>query len=163
VPPLAAAAGAGIGGKLVGVSCARFGNRWGFRIVPMTALPAAGALLLLTVHLGNAYAAVAARALADAVVELTEGPVWGATMFVARADTMSATGILNTGGNVGGLIGIPIVAYLSGRGEWTAAFAIGAVFSLVGAAAWLYVDAEQPFSFDAASAPRPVRTMIGET
>ena len=54
-------------------------------------------------------------------------------MFVARADTMSATGVLNTGGNGGGLIGIPIVAYLSGHGDWTVAFVIGAVFSVVGA------------------------------
>ena len=67
-------------------------------------------------------------------------------MFVARADTMSATGILNTGGNVGGLIGIPIVAYLSGHGAWTAAFVIGTLFAVLGAAAWLGIDATRPFS-----------------
>jgi MFS family permease len=67
-------------------------------------------------------------------------------MFVARADTMSATGILNTGGNVGGLIGIPIVAYLSGHGAWTAAFVVGTVFAVLGAAAWLGIDATRAFS-----------------
>jgi predicted MFS family arabinose efflux permease len=109
------------------------------------ALPASGLLLLVTVNLGSPYAAVAALALSYAIVELCEGPFWGATMFVARADTMSATGILNTGGNGGGLIGIPIVAYLSGEGHWTAAFVIGAVFSVVGAIAWLGIDAEERF------------------
>lgn len=144
-PPLAAAVGAALGGKLVGMTCSRFGNKWGFRIVPMVALPASGLLLLVTVNLSNPYAAVGALALAYAVVELTEAPFWAGTMFVARADTMSATGVLNTGGNGGGLIGIPIVAYLSGHGDWTAAFVIGAVFSVVGAICWLGIDADKPF------------------
>jgi sugar phosphate permease len=152
-PPLAAAVGAGIGGKLANDVCARVGFRWGFRLVPLIALPTAGVLLLATVHLSNPYGAVAALALCYGIIELTEGSYWAATMFVARADTMSAAGILNTGGNVGGLIGIPIVAYLSGHGAWTAAFSIGTLFSLFGAAAWLGIDATRPFAADAA-APR---------
>lgn len=152
-PPLAAAAGAGIGGKLVTDSCARFGVRWGFRLVPLAALPTAGALLLATVYAGNPYTAVVSLALCYAVVELTEAAYWATTMFVARADTMSATGILNTGGNGGGLIGIPIVAYLSGHGAWTTAFVIGTLFALMGALAWLGIDATRPYCEE-----RPVRT-----
>jgi predicted MFS family arabinose efflux permease len=63
-------------------------------------------------------------------------------MFVARSDTMAATGILNTGGNIGGLIGIPIVAYLSGGGHWTMAFAIGTGSAVLGALLWLRIDTE---------------------
>jgi predicted MFS family arabinose efflux permease len=74
-------------------------------------------------------------------------------MFVARADTMSATGVLNTGGNLGGLIGIPIVAYLSGHSHWTLAFTIGTVFSIVGAVAWLGIDADERFAPPAAEGP----------
>jgi len=114
--------------------------------VPMVALPASGLLLLATVNLHSPYAAVAALALAYAIVELCEGPFWAVTMFVARADTMSATGILNTGGNAGGLIGIPIVAYLSGQGHWTTAFVIGAISAVIGAFAWLGIDAEERFA-----------------
>jgi len=145
-PPLAAAAGAGVGGKLATALCSRFGFRWGFRLTPLFALPAAGVLLLVTVHLSNPYGAVIALALCYGVIELTEGSYWAGTMFVARADTMSATGVLNTGGNIGGLIGIPIVAYLSGHGEWTAAFVIGTLFALVGAACWLAIDTTRPFT-----------------
>ncbi|MSV29348.1 MAG: MFS transporter [Bryobacterales bacterium] len=53
---------------------------------------------------------------------------------------MAATGVLNTGGNLGGVIGIPIVAYLSGHQAWTAAFAIGVAFALVAAVLWFFVD-----------------------
>jgi ACS family glucarate transporter-like MFS transporter len=143
-PPLAAAVGAGVGGQLAGLLCARFGIRWGFRLVPLVALPAAGALLLLGIFATSPYSAVAALAGCFAAVELTEGPYWAATMYVARSDSMSATGILNTGGNLGGLIGIPIVANLSGHGAWTAAFAIGTAFALASAAAWLGVDTTRP-------------------
>jgi ACS family glucarate transporter-like MFS transporter len=145
LPPLAAALGAGLGGPLVGFACSKLGNTWGFRLVPLVVLPASGLLLLITVNVSNPYAAVGALACSYAVVELSEAAYWGGTMFVARADTMSATGVLNTGGNGGGLIGIPIVAYLSAQGNWTTAFVIGAVFSVVGALCWLGIDAEQRF------------------
>jgi MFS transporter, ACS family, glucarate transporter len=143
IPPLAAGLGGGIGGKLAAVLCDRFGSRWGFRLLPMLALPASGILLLIAVNLNNPYGAVIALALAYAVLELNEGAFWGATMFVARSDTMTATGVLNTGGNIGGLIGIPIVAYLSGGGHWTTAFVIGSVFAILGALMWLGIDADK--------------------
>ncbi len=139
-PPLAAAVGAGAGGQLAGNLCARFGIRWGFRLVPLVALPAAGVLLLLGVFAHSPYVAVIALATCFAAVEFTEGPYWAATMYVARSDSMTATGILNTGGNLGGLIGIPIVAYLSGHGAWTAAFVIGTAFAAASAVAWMGVD-----------------------
>jgi ACS family glucarate transporter-like MFS transporter len=140
-PPLAAAFGAGIGGKLSDVFCARIGVRWGYRLVPLVSLPAAGALLLVAVYAPNPYGSVIALSLCFAALELNEGPYWAATMYVARGDTMSATGILNTGGNIGGVIGIPIVAYLSGHGAWTAAFVIGTGLSLFATVTWLGVDA----------------------
>lgn len=140
VPPLAAAIGAGIGGVATGICCRRFGARWGFRAVPLVAMPLAGGLLLLAVNAANPYLAVAALATCFGCVELTEGAFWGAGMTVGRGDTMSVCGFMNTGGNLGGIISIPIVAYLSGRHLWFAAFLIGTGFALVSAVAWLAID-----------------------
>ena len=139
-PPLAAAVGAGVGGKLASVLGTRYGIRWGLAIMPLLSLPAAGALQFLAVGAANAYVAVAALALCFAAVELNEGPYWAAIMHVGRADSMAASGLLNTGGNVGGLIATPVVAYLSGHHQWTTAFVIGAAFALVSGVAWLWVD-----------------------
>jgi MFS transporter, ACS family, glucarate transporter len=149
LPPLAAAVGAGVGGFWVTRACKRFGTRWGYRTVPLLALPGAGLLLLLVVNLANAYVALAALALAYLVVELTEAAFWGGVMVVARSDCMAASGVLNTGGNVGGLIGIPIVAHLSGAGHWTAAFALGAVLALLGSLLWFGIEADRPIVSDA--------------
>lgn len=140
IPPLAAAIGAGLGGKLACSFSARLGIRAGLRLIPLVSLPAAGVLLLIAVGVSNAYLAVAALALCYFAVELNEGPYWATIMHVGRADSMAASGLLNTGGNVGGLVVTPAVGYLSGQHAWTAAFQIGAAFALLSAAAWLFVD-----------------------
>jgi ACS family glucarate transporter-like MFS transporter len=139
-PPLAAAAGAGVGGYAASVLSTRLGARRGLRIIPLLSLPAAGLLQFLAVDAVNAYLAVVALALCYACVELNEGPYWAAIMHVARTDTMAASGLLNTGGNIGGLIGIPIIGYLAQRHAWTSAFLLGAVLAVASAAAWLFVD-----------------------
>jgi predicted MFS family arabinose efflux permease len=63
---------------------------------------------------------------------------------------MAATGVMNTGGNLGGIIGVPIVAYLSGHHSWNAAFIIGFIMALLAAAAWFAVDLSRPVSNSAA-------------
>jgi hypothetical protein len=65
---------------------------------------------------------------------------------------MAATGVLNTGGNAGGWIGIPIVAYLSGNGHWSAVFAIGFGCALASALCWLWVDVTKPLFDESAPA-----------
>jgi MFS transporter, ACS family, glucarate transporter len=143
-PPLAAALGAGVGGVITGALCVRLGNRWGYRLVPLFAMPIAGILLLVSVDAANPYWAVAGLATCFAAVELNEGAYWGAAMLVGGGDTMAVSGIMNTGGNLGGIIGIPIVAYLSGRHLWRTAFVVGAGFAVASALAWLVIHVDQP-------------------
>lgn len=149
-PPLAAALGAGAGGILATSFGVRYGIRKGLRILPLISLPAAGVLLLLAVDAANAYVAVAALALCYAAVEINEAPYWAAIMHVGRADTMAAGGLMNTGGNAGGLIATPIVAYLSGHHSWTEAFLIGTAFAIAAGALWLLVDPSRPLTTAAA-------------
>jgi ACS family glucarate transporter-like MFS transporter len=143
-PPLAAAFGAGLGGILTNSLLPRWGIRWGYRLVPLCALPTAGVLLFAAVHAANAYLAVAALATCYAAVELTEASYWGTAMAIGGGDTMAVSGLMNTGGNLGGIVGIPIVAYLSGHHQWNAAFVLGAGFAFVSALLWLLIDADRP-------------------
>ena len=143
LPPLGAAVGAGVGGKLSDRLATRHGARWGYRIVPLVTLPLVGALLLLAMGASSAPLAVGLLTLAFAGVETNEGPYWAATMSVARADTMAAGGVLNTGGNLGGVVGIPIVAWLSTHGNWYSAFATGSALAIIAALLWLLIDADR--------------------
>jgi MFS transporter, ACS family, glucarate transporter len=151
LPPIGAAAGSWIGGELSDRLATRFGVRWGYRLVPLVTLPLVGALLLLAIGAANAYIAVGLLTLAFAGVEFNEGSYWAATMSVARADTMAAGGVLNTGGNLGGVVGIPIVAWFSGHGNWYAAFATGTGFAIVAALLWLLIDAGRQVEAEARS------------
>jgi sugar phosphate permease len=55
---------------------------------------------------------------------------------------MAATAVLNTGGNLGGVIGTPIIAALTAaQGGWGVVFATGAVTSVAAALLWLRIDA----------------------
>ena len=152
LPPLGAAVGAAVGGGLVDAFGRRLGIRWGYRLVPLVTLPTVALLLILAVYTGHALTAVAAMALCFGIVELNEGAYWAAMTRAAGAQTMSAAGILNTGGSLGGLIGIPIVAYLSGHGAWPAAFVIGALCAALSGISWLAVD---PTRREAAAALTP--------
>ena len=71
--------------------------------------------------------------------ELTEGAFWGATIRLGGADAMAVGGIVNASGNIGGIIGIPIVAYLSGRHQWGVAFLIGSLTAALSALVWLVI------------------------
>jgi len=140
IPPIGAAVGSAVGGALGDYAVRRMGVRRGYHIVPMISLPLAGLLMLVAIHVDSAIASVAALAFAFAGAEIADGPYWAATTQVARADTMAATGVLNTGGNVGGLIALPIIGYLADHGAWNTAFIIGTGFAVVAAATWLLVD-----------------------
>ena len=147
-PPLGAALGAALGGLLAGICCKRFGFRRGYRVVPLIAMPAAGLLLLVSTHMTDPYLAVAVLALCYGTVELTEGSYWGCVMAVGGKDAMTVSGFMNTGGNLGGIIGIPIVAYLSGHNLWNTAFLLGVGFAIASAVCWLGIDADRPVFSD---------------
>jgi ACS family glucarate transporter-like MFS transporter len=142
-PPLAAAVGAGVGGVLTSRLCRRVGIVWGFRIVPLASLLAVAVLLLVAFRAANPYVAVAALTACFFCVELTEGAYWGTVMTIGGGDTMTLSGIVNTGGNLGGIIGLPIIALLSGRHSWGAAFMVGSLSAIASAALWLGVDASR--------------------
>lgn len=144
IPWVGAGIGAGCGGILSDRLAKLHGPRRGYRRVPLVSLPIAGVLLMVAIHVATPYLAVAALALAFCAVEINEGAYWAATMQVARADTAAATGILNTGGNTGGILAQPIVGALSAMGAWDGAFITGTVFALLAAGCWLLIDAERP-------------------
>ena len=144
LPFLTAAVATAVGGQLSDSLILRFGPRWGMRILPLVALPCAGLFLWLTGAAGTTTLAVAALCLAFGWCELIEGPYWSATMRLAPADSMAATAVLNTGGNLGGVVATPAIAALSVHHQWHAIFALGAAASLGAAALWFWVDVARP-------------------
>ncbi len=140
LPPLAGAIGAGLGGAGASALSARLGTAAGLRLLPLLTLPSAGILLLVSVHSASAWTALFGLSLAFGLLEVNEGPFWAASMEIGREDAVSAGAILNTGGNIGGIVATPLVAFLSGGGDWTTPFVAGAACALVSALIWLFID-----------------------
>lgn len=143
VPFLVAAVASTAGGSVSDWLVSRLGEGRGRRLLPVTTLPLAAAFLYLTVTAADPYCALVALSLAFAAVELNEGPVWAAAMRVAPADAMASTGVLNTGGNLGGVLATPVIAFLSAQGDWHWVFITGAALSLASAVLWLWIDASK--------------------
>lgn len=148
LPALAGAAGAALGGVFSGKLAARLGARRGYRVLPLTMLPASGLLLLGAVQVGSAAAAVAGLCLSFTLAEMTEASFWAAAMEMGQNDAAATCGILNTGGNVGGIVATPLVAVLSGKGDWNTPFLTGTCFAFIGAALWLAIDADRHVAGD---------------
>jgi len=146
LPFIAAAIGAAVGGKWSDRLAVRFGLRIGYRAIPLIALPLAGLLLFIGVESASPFWAVAALSLAYGVTEMTEGPYAAATTAVSREDAMAAWGVVGTGGNLGGIIGTPIVAWLSSQHAWTAAFVTGTAAAVVSGVMWLWIDGGRAIS-----------------
>ncbi len=140
LPFVVAGVAAAAGGRMADGLRRRFGDRRGARILPLVTLPLAAIFLYLTVTLANPYWAIAALCLGFGSVELNEGNYWCVAMRLAPNDAMAATAALNTGGNLGGVIGTALVATLSAQGRWDLVFTTGIVTSVVAALLWLTID-----------------------
>ena len=139
IPWIGAAVGAAVGGVLADRLAERYGATRGYRLMPLVSLPIGAVMLVAIPAVGSVLLAVAALTLAFFAMEVNEGPYWAATMRVARADTGAATGVLNTGGNIGGIVCQPMVAALVAGGDWRSAWVIGAAFAALAAMLWLFV------------------------
>jgi MFS family permease len=139
-PFIAAGAGAALGGGACDALRKRLGETWGFRAAPLLALPVSGLALVAAANAPSAMSAEIALCTAFAAIEVTEGIYWAAAMRIAGSDSMLATGILNTGGNIGGIIGTPVVAMLTAKHSWNSAFLTGAACAVFAALLWFGVD-----------------------
>ena len=144
LPFLVAGAAAATGGRLADFFRARYGDRSGFGSCLALRPDLRGPLSLPDRGIANPYWAVVALCLGFACVEVTEGSFWGAAMRLAPQDTMASTAVLNTGGNLGGVVATPIIATLSSGQSWGIVFATGAATAIAAAILWLKIDAGRP-------------------
>jgi ACS family glucarate transporter-like MFS transporter len=138
------AVGATAGGFICDFLVRRLGMRLGTRYLTMTALILSAVFLYVGAASDNVVITVVLLCICFACNQLTEAPFWVATMAVSGKHAPVATGILNTGGNLPGIIGgmlVPVIANLLG---WEAAIMTGSVFAIIGAVLWIFIRADKP-------------------
>ena len=95
-------------------------------------------------HVDNPYLAVALLSLCFAGTQFTEASFWQAQTYVAPAHAASATGIMNTGANLAGVLVGPLIPWLAQMVGWVIALSTGIGFALLGSLLWLNIRADCP-------------------
>lgn len=152
LPFVVGAALATLGGIVCDIACRRFGPRWGCRLPSVVGLSLVAVLLVAGLYVRDPYVAVALLSLCFGFTQFTEGSFWAASTYAAGPHTSTATGLMNTGGNLPGLLA-PLFGFMIDRFGWEATIASGSLFAVLGAALWMMVRL-QP-AMDAHFAPRP--------
>ncbi|MBM4196712.1 MAG: MFS transporter [Gammaproteobacteria bacterium] len=129
---------AAAGGAVCDFLCRRVGLLWGCRLPAIVGLLMAAWLLLAGAAAPNAYVAVALLSLCFGFTQFTEGAFWQGTTAAAGPHTATATGVLNTGGNLVGFLA-PLVGFIVDSFGWWAAFVTGSAFALAAVVLWLVV------------------------
>ncbi len=138
--------GAALGGLACDRAMRRLGLRRGARLVPVAGLVAAALLLAAGARVEAGGPAVVLLAACFGCIQLTDAGYWAATIAVGDRHAASATGVLNTGGNLVGFAGallVPAVARVFG---WPWAMGSGAVAALLAAALWFWIRADRPLA-----------------
>jgi len=126
------------GGLVCDWLCRTRGPRFGCRTVGMTGLLLVAGFMLAGAFAPDPYVAVILLALCFGFVQSTDGAFWAATTYVAGSNTASATGVLNFGGNLPGLLA-PAVGLMVDRLGWLPTIVSGSFFAVTGAVLWLFV------------------------
>ena len=132
-----------IGGLTCDALCRRIGPRWGCSAVGAFGMGMVAWLLLAGAGAANPYLAVALLSLCYGFTQFTEGAFWSGTTFVAGPYTAAAGGVLNTGGNLPGLLA-PLIGWMVDHVGWLPTLTTGSIFALASALLWLIVRVDRP-------------------
>jgi nitrate/nitrite transporter NarK len=137
-----------IGGRVSDWLVVRTGSRkWGRRIMPIMGWSAAGLCALLVSQLHSPTAVIILICVAFAFQDLGVPSMWSLPTDVGGRYAGTVGGCMNMAGCLGGFLSPLVSAHLSIHYGWNTAFVIFGVVYLLGALAWLRLDADQP-AFD---------------
>ncbi len=138
------AVGATAGGFLSDLAVRRWGMRLGPRYVTMTTLILSAIFLYVGAMSDDVTVTVVMLCICFGFNQLAEAPIWVATMAVSGRHAPIATGVLNTGGNLPGIVGGMLVPVTANWLGWPAAMATGSVLGIIGALLWIFIRADEP-------------------
>jgi MFS transporter, ACS family, glucarate transporter len=142
-PWVTGAFAATLGGWTCDRLCRRYGIRIGCRLVVMIGLALSGGFIIAAAAASSPYVAVLYLSLCLASQQFTDAAYWAATTSVGGRFSSAACGVLNTGGNVVGGLGALLVPLTARTLGWPAALATASLFAFVGAALWLWIQADR--------------------
>ncbi|APW58825.1 MFS transporter [Paludisphaera borealis] len=143
IPTLAMAFGMMAGGWLADRVQARFPGRIGRIAAPAFAMLASAILLAMGVLGDRPVWVVACFTLAMGALGASESPFWVTSVELGGRRGGLSAAILNTGGNLGGMLAPVVTPLFSGYFGWKAGLGLASALCVVGAGLWLWIDPEE--------------------
>jgi ACS family glucarate transporter-like MFS transporter len=109
------------------------------RAVPIAGLAGSGVFIAIGAHTQHAYLAAICMAVATALVLSVEGPFWATMTAIAGTRSGAGGGVMNMGGNLGGVISPALTPVLAASIGWEAALMVSAVLAVVAALLWFWI------------------------
>ena len=147
-------------GPLAGQLCdsvsRRSGRQVGRRLVAMGGLILSATFLWFGIQAENQYQAIAWISLSVGFILSTESAFWSSSIDLGKTKAGAAGGILNTAGNLGGVVSTALVPVLIKHFGWNVALESASVLALLGAVIWLFVRLDD-LTWESVPAATPVQ------
>jgi ACS family glucarate transporter-like MFS transporter len=135
-----------LGGALCDRAARRFGKRIGRRLIGLCGMAVAGAALAAGAQIENINLAIVALSLGAGAVFVSFAAQWVSTIDICQPHAGVVSGIMNWGGNSGGMISPIVMPILAQRWGWTVALQIAAAVILLGSLLWWLLQADKPIN-----------------
>jgi MFS family permease len=119
---------------------ARFGRAKGTRIVPIAAMAASAVLLYVGASGLGVFATVALLSLAVGFSMVPEGAFWSTAIHMGGKQVGAACGIMNCGGNIGGMLAPIMTPIIAARFGWTGGLTFASLVVILGMLAWFVIQ-----------------------
>lgn len=131
-----------IGGLISDRVTSRFGKTMGRRLVSMAGMVFSAVTLVIGVHATNINVAILGLSLGAGAIYLALAAHWATTIDISKEHAGTVFGVMNWGGNLGGMVSPILTPILVKRFGWATSFEIAALIILSGALLWLMVKPE---------------------
>jgi len=143
-----------VGGFLSDYAIRKTGSkRWGRSLIPIAGWTAAGLCALAVSQLHSAGAIMTLIVLAFALQDLGVPSMWSLPADIGGRFAGTVGGWMNSAGAVGGMLSPLVAAKVSIAHGWNATFVVFGIVYLLGALAWLRVDAGRPLDQSKSRSP----------
>jgi len=137
-----------LGGIISDILTKRYGKRIGRCGVAVFGLALAAVFLAIGTQASSAPMACLVLAGGAGSLYLGQSSYWSVTAGIAGRSAGSVSGVMNMGGQFGGVVTASLTPLIQAHYGWTASFLVAAVLVLVGSLAWLLVDPERQLTLD---------------
>lgn len=144
LPFMAMACFAPLGGWVADRITRHCGKRAGRCGVAVFGLVLSAVFLALATQVKSAQLASLVLAGGAGAIYLAQSAFWAVTADIAGKSAGTVSGLMNTGGQIGGAVTASLTPWVASHFGWTASFLVAASLCFAGSLAWLLVDPGMP-------------------